>query len=646
MKSTLIRRIFVLLTLMTPQYLVLAQTVDLTVLATSDVHNNYLAYDYFTDMPTEQYGLVKLASAIKSERQIKKNVVLVDNGDLIQGNPLGDLLAKTKAKPGELNPIVNLLNEMGYDAITLGNHEFNFGLEYLESMLVGAKFPVVSANITKPGSDTSYFTSFALLNRSLTDRDGKAQQIKIGITGFAPPQIMAWDGASLRGKIETRDIYDSAVKVVSQMKKAGADVVILLAHTGISDFPRKGGEENAGYYLTNIPGVDAVVTGHAHMKFPGPAFAKLSGADIAQGTINGVPVVMPGSFADNLGQIDLAFTKVGKDWTRVSASAKLVPVYDAVKKISLLAADPATEAVLSKTHEAVLSYIRSPIGDDASGGTSQGALSAPLNSFFALVRDDYSVQIINEAQKFYAERAMKGTVYEKLPILSAAAPFKAGGRQGPKYYTNIPAGPLAVKNIADLYVYANTITVIKLKGSEIKEWLEMSAGQFNQIDPAIQEQQVLINDKFPTYNYDVIDGVTYTIDVSAPNRYNEDGTFKNGSAERIKNLRFQGKPIDPDQDFLVATNNYRANGGSNFPNVNPSKIVLASPDESRQVILKYIESKGMLSPSTDGNWELRLPKGSGPVIFLTSPMGEKAAPPGIRFLNVADTGYGRYQIER
>ncbi len=646
MKSNLPRRLIVIVSLLAQTMFVSAQTVDLTVLATSDVHNNYLAYDYFTDMPTEQYGLVKLASTIIEERRTKKNVLLVDNGDNIQGNPMGDLLAKAKVKPGEISPIINLMNYMRYDAMTLGNHEFNFGLDYLQSVLAGAKFPVVSANITKPGSETPYFTPHVILKRTLLDRDGKAQRVKIGISGFVPPQIMSWDGAHLRGKIETRDIYDSAVKVVAQMKSSGADIVILLAHTGISDFPRKGGEENAGYYLTQIAGVDAVITGHAHMKFPSPAFAKLSGANIAQGTINGIPVVMPGSFADNLGQIELTFTKVGKVWNRVSGTARLLPVYDTAKKVSLMTADAPTAALLTKTHEAVLSYIRSPIGDDASGGASKGALSAPLTSFFALVRDDYSVQIINEAQKFYTERAMKGTENEKLPILSAAAPFKAGGRQGPKYYTNIPAGPLAVKNIADLYVYANTITIIKLKGSEIKEWLEMSAGQFNRIDAAIKEDQLLVNDKFPTYNYDVIDGVTYSIDVAAPNRYNEDGTLKDGSAERIKNLSFQGKPIDPNQEFIVATNNYRANGGGNFPNINPSKIVLSSPDESRQVILKYIESKGMLSPSTDDNWRLELPAGSGPVVFLTSPLGEKVAPAGIKFIDLADTGYGRYRIER
>ncbi len=623
-----------------------AQTVDLTILATSDVHNNYLNYDYFSDMPTDSYGLVKIASGIEAERAADANVLLFDNGDNIQGNPFGEYLAKNPPKDGETSPIMKLMNAMGYDAMTLGNHEFNFGLPYLTSVIAGASFPVVSANVVRARDGSPYFVPYAILTRQFKDRDGKSQLLRIGVTGFAPPQITSWDGANLSGKVETRDIYESALEYVKLMKEKGADVVVLLAHTGIVDFPRKGGEENAGYYLTQIPGVDAVVTGHAHQKFPSSAFAKISGADIAKGTINGVGVVMPGSFADNLGRIELSFEKRGNAWVRVDAGAKLLPVWDSAKKQSLMAADPKLVALLSKEHEGALAFIRAPIGGGEAGGpAANGELLAPLNSFFALVRDAYSVQIINEAQMWYAKDALKDTAYAKLPILSAAAPFKAGGRQGPKYYTNVPAGVLAVKNIADLYVYSNTVAMVKLNGAEVKEWLEMSAGQFNRIDPASTEEQNLINDKFPTYNYDVFDGVTYEIDATAPARYNEDGTLRDASAERIKNLKFNGAPIDPKQDFVVVTNNYRAYGGGHFPNVGPARIIFASPDESRQVILKYIEMRKKIDPKTDGNWKLSPMNAAGPVVFYTSPLGADALPDdGIVSLGVADTGYGKYRL--
>jgi 2',3'-cyclic-nucleotide 2'-phosphodiesterase/3'-nucleotidase len=637
------KHLSMLIALVTLSISLFAQTADIKIFATSDVHNNYLPYDYFTDTANEQYGLVKALSAVTAERAKGSNVLLFDNGDNIQGNPMGEVLAKNPPKKGETSPIMLLMNAAGYDAMTLGNHEFNFGLPYLESVLSGAKFPVVNANVLKAGTTKPYFTPYVILTRTIKDRDGKARKITIGVAGFVPPQITSWDNANLAGKVSTIDIYDAAAKYVPEMKKKGADLIVLLAHTGISSFERKGGEENAGYYLTQIPGVDVVVTGHAHMKFPGKAFASISGADIEKGLINGVPVVMPNSFADNIGEIDLTVEMKNGKWVRTDAKSALLPVWDSVNKKSALEAVPALADILKATNEKTLAYIRAPIvSDNASGGTAAGEITAPLTSFFALVRDEYSVQIINEAQTWYVKNALKGTAYANLPVLSAAAPFKAGGRQGPKYYTNVPAGPLAVKNMADLYVYPNTVSVVKLTGADIKEWLEMSAGQFNKIDPASTAEQDLVNDKFPTYNFDVIDGVTYQIDVTKNARYNADGTLADATAKRIVGLSYNGAPIDPGREFVVATNNYRAGGGGNFPNVNPSKIILSSPDESRQAILKYIAFRGKIDPKADGNWRIAPFNAAGPVVFLSSPLGADALPAGISSLGTVDTGFGKY----
>ncbi len=646
MKRSLARvRLGAVLVLFSLVAVVFGQSLDLKIFATSDVHNNYLNYDYFSDLPNDTYGLVKLASAVKEARASKANVLLVDNGDNIQGNPFGEYLMKNPPKNGETSPIMALMNAMGYDAMNLGNHEFNFGLDYLKAVCSGAEFPVVSANVVKAGTGDPLCAPYAILERVYKDRGGVYQTIKIGVIGLLPPQIVAWDGLHLNGVAETRDIYDTAVKYVPEVKAKGADLVVLLAHTGVVEFERKGGEENSGYFLTKIPGVDVVVTGHAHQKFPSAAFAKLTGVDLEKGTINGVAVVMPGSFADNLGAIDLTIEKKDGAWVRTETRARLMPAYDSAKKQSLLPADAELSALLAKEHEGALAFIRAPIGGGEAGGeAANGELLAPLTSFFALIQDDYSVQIINEAQMWYAQEALKNTEYSGLPILSAAAPFKAGGRQGPRYYTNVPAGILAVKNIADLYVYSNTVAMVKLTGAEVKEWLEMSAGQFLRIDPNKAEEQLLINDKFPTYNYDVFDGVTYQIDVTAPNRYNEDGTLKGASAERILNLSYKGAPIDPKQEFVVVTNNYRAYGGGNFPNVKPARIIYASPDESRQVILKYIEARKKIDPKPDGNWSLRPVPLSGPVVFYTSPLGADSLPAGVKFLGVADTGYGKYQV--
>jgi 2',3'-cyclic-nucleotide 2'-phosphodiesterase/3'-nucleotidase len=622
-----------------------AQTVSITILATSDIHNYYLDYDYFTDMPTEQNGLVRLAGAIKRERDANPNTLLMDNGDLIQGNPFGEYLSKNPPKAGEISPIMRLLNAMNYDAGTLGNHEFNFGLDYLNLVLSGAKFPIVNANVINTSTKAPYYTPYTILEKNFRDDTGKLQMLRIGVLGLTPPQIINWDGAHLRGKVEAQDGYLTAQKYVPQMKAAGADIVVILGHTGIVGFPWKGGEENFGYYLTQIPGVDAVITGHVHMKFPSPGYASTPGADVNKGTINGIPVVMPGSFADTLGVLNLKVEKKNGAWQRQDGGSRLVALYDTVAKKSNFPADKNLSALLAKEHEAVLAYIRSPVGADDGGGTAGGSLTKPLNSFFSLVRDDYSIQIINEAQTWYAKTIVAGTEYANLPMLSAAAPFKAGGRQGPRYYTNVPTGPLAIKNIADLYVYSNTLTILKMKGSEIKEWLEMSAGQFNQIDPAGKNEQFLINWAFPTYNFDVIDGITYKIDPSQPAKYNDDGTIKNAGAERIKDLRYQGRPLNRNQDFVVVSNNYRAYGGGNFPGVNPDKIIFATPDESRQVILKYIEHKGQITPQWDDNWSLILPRGSGPLLFESSQDARASLLPGITFVRTNEAGYGLYRIQ-
>jgi 2',3'-cyclic-nucleotide 2'-phosphodiesterase/3'-nucleotidase len=292
------------------------------------------------------------------------------------------------------------------------------------------------------------------------------------------------------------------------------------------------------------------------------------------------------------------------------------------------------------------------VGSDEGGDNAGGSLTGALTSFFAVIRDDYSVQIINEAQISYAQQALASTPYANLPVLSAAAPFKAGGRQGPRYYTNVPAGPLAIKNIADLYVYPNTVVILKLTGAGIKEWLEHSAGQFNQLEAGKREEQLIQNDDFPTYLFDVIDGVSYKIDTTVPAKYNRDGSVSNPGVERIKDLRYNGVPITGTQEFALVTNNYRAYGGGNFPGGSPGNIILETPDESRQVILRYINEKRTISPRPDNNWELILPTGSGPLLFQSSPEAQNNLPAGISVMrdqqgdvSTTETGFAVYRVE-
>ena len=277
--------------------------------------------------------------------------------------------------------------------------------------------------------------------------------------------------------------------------------------------------------------------------------------------------------------------------------------------------------------------------------------SAPIYSYFAQVEDDPSVQIVANAQIAYVKRALAGTEFEKYPVLSAAAPFKSGGRQGWGYYTDIPAGPLAIKHVADLYIYPNTLKAMLLTGAQVQEWLEMSAGQFNQIDAAGAPQQALINDAFPSYNFDAMDGVTYELDLTQPAKYAVNGNVAAAGANRVKNLKFQGLPIDAAAKFLVATNNYRAFGGGNFPGLSADKVVFDAPEENRQALVEYLTMVDALSsgkqvnPTADGNWRI-MPVPGVSLTFVSASAGAKylANHPNIKLVKDNADGSALYQL--
>ena len=577
-----------------------AATVDLRILETTDLHSNMMDFDYYKDAPTEKFGLVRTASLINAARGEVKNSVLVDNGDLIQGSPLGDYMAAKGLKKGDIHPVYKALNTLDYAVGNLGNHEFNYGLDYLHMALAGAKFPYVNANIIDVKTQKPLFTPYLIKETSVVDQEGKPQTLKIGYIGFVPPQIMTWDKKNLEGKVTVNDITETARKYVPEMREKGADLVVVVAHSGLSADPYQAMAENSVYYLSEVKGVDAILFGHAHAVFPGKDFASIKGADIAKGTLNGVPAVMPGMWGDHLGVVDLVLNNDGGKWQVAQSKAEARPIYDLAAKKALVGEDKKIVEVLKHDHDATREFVSKPIGKSSDN----------MYSYLSLVQDDPTVQVVNMAQKAYVERFIQGDPdLAKLPVLSAAAPFKVGGRKNdPASYVEVEKGQLTFRNAADLYLYPNTLVVVKATGQEVKEWLECSAGQFNQIDVTSTQPQSLINwDGFRTYNFDVIDGVDYQIDVSQPAKYDGECQIVNAQAERIKNLTFNGKPIDMKATFLVATNNYRAYGGK-FAGTGDSHIAFASPDENRSVLAAWIgeQSKkaGEIHPAADNNWRL------------------------------------------
>ncbi|WP_299918269.1 bifunctional 2',3'-cyclic-nucleotide 2'-phosphodiesterase/3'-nucleotidase [uncultured Roseobacter sp.] len=618
----------------------------LRLMETTDLHVHVFPYDYYADKPRDTVGLARTASIIGDIRAEATNALLLDNGDFLQGNPMGDYIAYERGmKEGDMHPVIAAMNAVGFDASTLGNHEFNYGLDFLMKSLAGADFPVVSANVVKerggtPTADTTLIKPYTIIERSLTDGAGETHPIKIGLIGFVPPQIMNWDRRHLEGNVQTRDILEAARAYVPQMKEEGAEIIIALSHSGIGSADESEMMENASVPLAAVPGIDAILTGHSHLVFPSATYQDYAAVDAEAGTIHGKPATMGGFWGSHLGLVDLMLERDGGSWRIAGHTSEARPISKRNEDRSITAlveSDPTVLDSVQQAHDETLAYVRRAVGKT----------DANLHSYFALVADDPSVQIVSNAQTWYIKEMLQGTEYETLPVLSAAAPFKAGGRGGPEYYTDVPKGDVAIKNVSDLYLYPNTARAVLVTGAEVKDWLERSAGMFNQVTPG-EADQPLINDDFPSYNFDVMDGVTYQIDLSQPSKFDPKGVLINPDANRIVDLQFEGQPVDPDQKFIIATNNYRASGGGDFPGAKGDSIVFEGPDTNRDVIVRYIVENGTISPKADANWTFK-PLDGASVLFDTGPKAEDYVDE-VKGVTVApagegDDGFARFRIQ-
>jgi len=603
----------------------------LALLETTDLHANVLSYDYYKLKAEPSIGFERTATLIAQARAQYPNNLLLDNGDALQGTALADFQARVAPRAADgcpqLPAVYRAMDLLGVDGAGIGNHEFNYGLPYLSQVAgsafdvdgvprdaprcAGPKFPIVLANVYSVKSGQPLFAPYRILTRTIaaTGPDGRpvTATIKVGIIGFAPPGILAWDKRWLDGKVYAEGVRETALKYIPQMRAEGADLVVALSHGGIDGAPYTPGMENANLYLAQVPGVDAMLIGHSHQPFPLAASTvpefNLPAVDKARGTVHGVPAVMASLWGKHLGVIALHVHYDGRRWTvdktRTTVEARSTRLPDG----SYVAADPAVGQLVASEHDATIRYVQTPVG------TSDFRMS----TYFADVGDPSAVQLVNQAQIDYVQRFVKDNLpqYAALPVLSMASPFKTGAA-GVGDYTDVKPGALALNNAADLYLYPNELHAVKLDGAGLTAWLEKSAERFHRIDPAITKDQELVNTSFAGYNFDMPTSadISYRIDVTRP------------VGQRIVALQYKGAPIAPGQEFLIATNNYRASGGGNFPGLDGSRTVVAAPDSSRDVLIAYIRKTRQLSRAANGaarSWRFVPVAVKGRVVFHAAP---------------------------
>jgi len=575
------------------------------ILGTTDIHANLLPYDYFSGASDQPYGLARLATMIRQARSEVQNVLLFDNGDALQGTPLGDITAQGGSGWNEAHPVISAMNMLEYDAATIGNHEFNFGLDWLTNALSQANYPVTCANIeTTTGED--FLPPFLLVDREITDNDGQLHTLRIGIIGLVPPQISTWDRFHLEGKLESHDMVLTARRLVPALRHSGADLIVLLAHTGIDDSPEHPFMENAAMPLAAIEGVDAIVTGHSHELFPDKTASTSRGIDSSKGTLNGTPAVMAGFRGSHLGVIDLEITRCDGTWQVTAHKSEARPVKSS-QGTGLASADVLMSKSLKDAHAATVKLTSAPIGHS----------KTPLHTYLAMIECNAALQMVTQAQKVELSRLVQGTRHAGLPVLSASAPFKTGGRGGPEHYTDIPPGSMTIRNAANLYPFPNTLCGLRLTGAELKDWLERAAICFNQITPG-EDDQLLCNPAAPGHNFDMIDGLTYQINLSRPAKYLPNGEILNALNSRVEMLRYEGEPVKNDAEFLLATNSYRAYGGGPYRTMPESAFVHIGDTQIRDVLVRNLSSSNLNTGSVDPSWCFTpLPNTS--VIFETGP---------------------------
>ncbi|WOX26775.1 bifunctional metallophosphatase/5'-nucleotidase [Streptomyces solicathayae] len=559
-----------------------AKRYSFTVMGTTDLHGNVFNWDYFTDKEFDDkahndVGLAKISTLVSQVREAKGrgNTLLIDAGDTIQGTQLSYYYAKVDPITqvgGPVHPMAQAMNAIGYDAAALGNHEFNYGIPVLRKFEEQCDFPLLGANALDATTLRPAFAPYSIHRlRTPCGRD-----VKVAILGLTNPGIAIWDKANVTGKMVFPGLEEQAAKWVPKLRSMGADVVVVSAHSGSSGTSSYGDqlpyvENAAGLVAEQVPGIDAILVGHAHTEIPEYRVRnKETGKDVV--------LSEPLKWGQRLTLFDFDLVWEKGRWVVEKVGAQVL-------NSNTVAEDPAITKLLGDEHSEVVAYVNQVIGSSTAAMTTA---EAPW-------KDEPIIDLINHVQAETVRGALAGGAYAALPVLSQASCFSRTAR--------IPSGEVTIKDAAGLYPFENTLEARLMTGAQLREYLEYSARYYvrTAAGAPVDTAKLTNADGTPDYNYDAVSGLSYEIDIAKP------------AGSRIVGLSFQGRPLDPAAQFVLAVNNYRASGGGAFPHVAKAQQLWANSDEIRNTIIQWVKAKGTVDPGQFASVDWKLTRDGVPV---------------------------------
>ncbi|MGY1793965.1 bifunctional metallophosphatase/5'-nucleotidase [Geodermatophilus sp. SYSU D00525] len=546
---------------------------DITLLATTDLHGRVQDWDYFKDAPyTESArfatGLARVGSVVDSVRDARgeESVLVVDNGDFLQGTPLSYYHARQEpvTETGAEHPVAAAYDAIGYDAQVVGNHEFNYGLDLLQAYADDVDHPVLGANVLDAVTGEPYLPPYTLQEMEVPGH----KPVTVGVLGLTTPGSAIWDRGNVEGRVEFQDMVEAAEHWVP-IVDAQADVVVVLSHAGVGggssyDGSQAPTENPTDVIARTVPGIDAMVVGHTHRNVPSQRVRnEVTGDDVL--------LTQPYRWGATVSQVDIGLEKVRGRWDVVSTAATALRT-DAYPQ------DPEVLAATDEAHRTTVDYVNQVVA------TSTEQLTTETSRY----EDTPILDFIQQVQTETVEAALEGTSRADLPVLSIAAPFSREAV--------FPQGDVTVRDIAGLYVYDNTLEAVELTGAQVRAHLEKSAGYFAQVPATgdVDLETVTNAGGLPDYNYDVLSGVDYDLDVSRP------------AGQRVTRLEFDGRPVADGDRFVVAVNNYRRSGGGGFPGISTAPVVYDEQREIRQLLIDWAQDRQVIDPADfhDLNWQL------------------------------------------